>query len=44
VYEVKASGAWVEERMKWRESHPTLPSDLSGGIEVVLQPTIPYLP
>ena len=44
VYEVKASGAWVEERMKRRESHPTLSSYSSGGIEVVLQPTIPYLP
>ena len=44
VYEVKASGDGVEERMKRRESHPTLPSCSSGGIEVVLQPTIPYLP
>lgn len=44
VYEVKASGDGVEERMKRREGYPTLPSDPSGGIEVVLQPTIPYLP
>ena len=44
VYEVKASGDLVEERMKWLESYPTLPSDPSGGIEEVLQPTIPYLP
>ena len=44
VYEVKASGAWVEERMKRREGYPPLPSDPSGGIEMVLQLTIPYLP